>query len=218
MTTQIDRINNKKRIFENKEKNTSVCLGPVLDLEEYVKKDWWKRIFNAYYLKTDGDVVEDHKITGFEVNFFSKVMQLNPDHQILDLCCGQGRHSIELANRGFENIFGLDRSRYLIQKAKSNAKKCGVSCKFREGDARKLPYSPDTFDFVLILGNSFGYFESINDDLLVLKEAFRVLKPWGKILIDITDGEYIRENFQSRSWEWIDKNFFRLSRKIFIFR
>jgi len=208
MTTQIDRINNKKRIFENKEKNTSVCLGPVLDLEEYVKKDWWKRIFNAYYLKTDGDVVEDHKITGFEVSFFSKVMQLNPDHQILDLCCGQGRHSIELANRGFENIFGLDRSRYLIQKAKSNAKKCGVSCKFREGDARKLPYSPDTFDFVLILGNSFGYFESINDDLLVLKEAFRVLKPWGKILIDITDGEYIRENFQSRSWEWIDKNFF----------
>jgi len=204
MTTQIDRINNKKRIFENKEKNTSVCLGPVLDLEEYVKKDWWKRIFNAYYLKTDGDVVEDHKITGFEVSFFSKVMQLNPDHQILDLCCGQGRHSIELANRGFENIFGLDRSRYLIQKAKSNAKKCGVSCKFREGDARKLPYSPDTFDFVLILGNSFGYFESINDDLLVLKEAFRVLK----ILIDITDGEYIRENFQSRSWEWIDKNFF----------
>ncbi len=208
MTTQVDNINNRKRIFENKEKNTSVCLGPVLDLEEYVKKDWWKRIFNAYYLKTDGDVVEDQKITEFEINFFSKVMQFHQDHQILDLCCGQGRHSIELANKGFKNIFGLDRSRYLIQKAKSNAKKCGVSCKFREGDARKLPYNPDTFNFVLILGNSFGYFESINDDLQVLKEVFRVLKPWGKILIDITDGEFIRENFQSRSWEWIDKNYF----------
>ncbi|MFX0106536.1 MAG: methyltransferase domain-containing protein [Candidatus Hodarchaeota archaeon] len=208
MTTQIDSINNKKRTFENKEKKSSICLGPVLDLEEYVKKDWWKRIFNAYYLKTDGDVVDDQKITESEVNYFSKIMQFHIDHQILDLCCGQGRHSIELANNGFKNIYGLDRSRYLIQKAKTNAQKCGVLCKFREGDARKLPYNPDTFDFVMILGNSFGYFESMNDDQLVLKEVFRVLKPWGKILIDITDGEFIKKNFQSRSWEWIDKNFF----------
>jgi len=208
MTTLIDSINNKKRTFEGKEKNLSVCFGPVLNLEEYVKKDWWKRIFNAYYLKTDGDVVEDQKITEYEVNYFSNVMQFHPEHQILDLCCGQGRHSIELANKGFKNVFGLDRSRYLIQKAKTNAKKCRVACKFREGDARKLPYNPDTFDYILILGNSFGYFESMNDDLLVLKEVFRVLKPWGKILIDITDGEFLRENFQSRSWEWIDKNLF----------
>ncbi|MFX1568928.1 MAG: methyltransferase domain-containing protein [Promethearchaeota archaeon] len=208
MSSQINNLNNRKRIFENKEKNNSVCLGPVLDLEEYVKKDWWKRIFNAYYLKTDGDVVEDQKITQDEIDFFSKVMQFHHDQQILDLCCGQGRHSIELASRGFKNIFGLDRSRYLIQKAKNNSKKCGVTCKFREGDARKLPYNPDTFDIVMILGNSFGYFESMNDDLLVLKEVFRVLKPWGRILIDITDGEYLKENFQSRSWEWIDKNYF----------
>jgi len=206
--TQAENTNDKKGTSENKEMNKSKCLGPVLNLEEYVTKDWWKKIFNAYYLKTDGDVVEDQSITEFEVDLFSKIMQLQPDHQILDLCCGQGRHSLELANKGFKNIFGLDRSRYLIQKAKANAKKIGVLCKFREGDARKLPYNPDTYDSVLILGNSFGYFESINDDLLVLKEAFRVLKPWGKILIDITDGEFIRNNFQIRSWEWIDKNFF----------
>ncbi len=208
MNSQAESINNKKRNFESKEKNSSKCLGPVVDLEEYVKKDWWKRIFNSYYLKTDGDVVEDQKITEFEVNYFLKIMNFQPEHQILDLCCGQGRHSIELANNNFKNIYGLDRSRFLIQKAKSNAKKSGVSCKFREGDARKLQYTPDTFDFVMILGNSFGYFESINDDLLVLKEVFRVLKPWGKILIDITDGNYIKQNFQTRSWEWIDKNFF----------
>jgi D-alanine-D-alanine ligase len=204
MTTQIDSKNNK---IESKEKN-DICLGPVLDLEDYVRKDWWKRIFNAYYLKTDGDVVEDQKVTESEINYFSNIMKFHPEHQILDLCCGQGRHSIELAIKGFKNIFGLDRSRYLIQKARNNAKRCGVSCKFREGDARKLPYNPDLFDFVLILGNSFGYFESINDDLLVLKEVFRVLKPWGKILIDLTDGEFLRENFQSRSWEWIDKDLF----------
>ncbi|MFW9968658.1 MAG: methyltransferase domain-containing protein [Candidatus Odinarchaeota archaeon] len=208
MTIQNKNINHKKKDFENKEKLAPKCLGPVPDLEDYVKKDWWKRIFNAYYLKTDGDVIDDRRITESEADYFTEVMNFQPDHHILDLCCGQGRHSIELASRGFKNVFGLDRSRYLIQKAKSNAKKNNVLCKFREGDARKLPYQPDTFDSVMILGNSFGYFESIDDDFLVLKEVFRVLKPWGKLLIDLTDGEYIKKNFQPRSWEWIDKELF----------
>ncbi|MFW9827556.1 MAG: methyltransferase domain-containing protein [Candidatus Thorarchaeota archaeon] len=208
MTSQVEEIQNKKRLFENKEKSLGVCIGPVTNMEEFVKKDWWKKIFNAYYLKTDGDVVEDKKITETEINYFSKIIDLQLDHHILDLCCGQGRHSIELASRGFKNIFGLDRSRYLIQKAKSTAKKLELQCKFREGDARRMQYNSDSFDTVLILGNSFGYFESINDDLQVLKEAFRILKPWGKILIDISDGSYIKKNFQPRSWEWIDKNLF----------
>jgi len=208
MKLRENNISKKKSVINGNQASKPICLGPVANLEEFVKKDWWKNIFNAYYLKTDGDVVEDQNITSFEVNFFSKVLGFRPDHYILDLCCGQGRHSIELAKRGFENVEGLDRSRYLIQKAKANAKKLGLICKFREGDARKLPYPPDSFDILMILGNSFGYFESMKDDYQVLKEVFRVLKPWGKILIDLTDGEYLKDNFQSRSWEWIDKNYF----------
>jgi len=208
MISQTDKKISKNRNSEKKERNSTICLGPVLNLEEYVKKDWWKRIFNSFYLKTDGDVVEDQKITKFEVDFFSEVMNFKPENYILDLCCGQGRHSIELGRRGFENIYGLDRSRYLIQKAKSSAKKDGIFCRFREGDARKLPYNSDFFDSVMIVGNSFGYFESINDDVQVLKEIYRVLKPWGKVLIDITDGSYLKNNFQPRSWEWLDQDLF----------
>jgi D-alanine-D-alanine ligase len=99
-------------------------------------------------------------------------------------------------------VEGLDRSHYLIQKAKAQAKKEGLSIRFREGDARRLHYLPDTFDAVMLLGNSFGYFETVQDDLRVLKEIFRVLKPWGRFIIDVADGEYQREHFQPRSWEW----------------
>jgi D-alanine-D-alanine ligase len=60
----------------------------------------------------------------------------------------------------------------------------------------------------MVLGNSFGYFETVQDDLRVLKEIFRVLKPWGRFLIDVTDGTYLKEHFQPRSWEWIDQNLF----------
>ncbi len=181
-------------------------LGPIANLEEYVSPDWWNKIFNANYLKTDGDVVDDLEITAAEVSFFSEALQLNKNERILDLCCGQGRHSLELARRQFAEIDGMDRSHYLIQRAKSTAKKEGLKVRFREGDARKLPYAADTFDVVMIMGNSFGYFETLQDDLSVLKEVFRVLKPWGRLLIEVADGDYLRQNFMPRSWEWIDKS------------
>ena len=194
-----------------KSKGATGCvrtLGPVPDLEEHVQPDWWRWIFNSIYLKTDGDVIDDTQITTKEVDLFSDILKLLPQDKILDLCCGQGRVALELARRGFNNVEGLDRSRYLIQKAKAQNKKEGLSAKFREGDARKLPYQPDTFDVVMIPGNSFGYFETPQDDIRVLKEVLRVLKPWGKILIDVADGEYLRKRFQPRSWEWVDKNYF----------
>ncbi|MFX1258125.1 MAG: methyltransferase domain-containing protein [Promethearchaeota archaeon] len=196
-------IDKKEKLNLN---NHIKCLGPVSNLEEYVRRDWWNHLFNSYYLKTDGDVVNDDNITSHEIDTFSEILKLNPNQHILDLCCGQGRHSLELAKRGFRTVEGLDKSRFLIQEAKKAARKRNLSVKFREGDARRLPYLSDSFDIIMILGNSFGYFESIKEDLLVLKEVFRILKPWGHILIDLTDGEYLKKNFQPRSWEWLDKD------------
>ncbi len=194
--------------LRKRQPRTPRSLGSVVNLEEHVQPDWWRRIFNSLYVKTDGDVVEDDSVTRSEVALFSEILQLDQGDKVLDLCCGQGRHSLELARRGHESIEGIDRSRYLVQKARSRAAREGLGARFREGDARKLPYKPDTFDVVMILGNSFGYFDSIQDDMTVLKEVLRILKPWGKLLIDATDGAYLRENYQARSWEWIDKNLF----------
>lgn len=189
-------------------KHPKKILGPVRNLEEHVPPDWWRYIFNAFYLKTDSDVVDDDKITQHEIDLFTDILKLSADDRVLDLCCGQGRHSLELASRGFNSVEGLDRSHYLVHRAKADAKKEALSVRFREGDARKLPYPTDNFDVVLILGNSFGYFETIEDDLRVLKEVLRVLKPWGKLLVDVADGEYIRKRFQPRSWEWMEKKYF----------
>ncbi len=183
-------------------------LGPVENLESYVKAEWWREIFNANYLRTDGDVIDDHNITKSEIDLFSSVLGLAASDTILDLCCGQGRHSFELARRGFRNVCGLDRSHYLITRARKRARTEGLNVNFREGDARKLPYATDIFDYVLIPGNSFGYFESLEDDRDVLREVFRILKPRGRLLLDIPDGNYLKENYVPRSWEWIDQNYF----------
>jgi len=189
-------------------KNGHAILGPVDNLETHLRPDWWRRIFNSMYLRTDADVVEDKQITKNEVELFSSLLNVHKESAILDLACGQGRHSIELAKQGFTNITGLDRSHYLIRKAKSVVQHENLKIVFKEGDARKLPFPADTFDVVMILGNSFGYFESNEDDMMILKEVFRVLKPDGTFLIDVADGSFLRDHFQPRSWEWIDKKYF----------
>lgn len=183
-------------------------LGPVQDLEAHVRPDWWRSIFNSLYLKTDADVVEDQAITKTEIDQFLDILKPLKDARILDLACGQGRHALELARRGYSGIEGIDRSHYLVQRGRSVAKKENLNVKFREGDVRKIVLPADALDVVLILGNSFGYFESANEDSKVLQEVRRVLKPWGRILVDVTNGQFLRDNYQPRSWEWIDKNYF----------
>ena len=199
------KIEEKKK---RQKKSIKSSYGPVENLESYLIPDWWKRIFNSMYLKTDGDVVEDSSITEKEVNLFTEILKPKNEAVILDLACGQGRHIIKLARRGYTNLFGLDRSHYLIQRAKKIANEEGLTISFKEGDARKLPYPIDTFDYVLILGNSFGYFENLEDDIKILSEVFRVLKPNGLFLIDVADGNYLKDNYSPRSWEWIDKKHF----------
>lgn len=183
-------------------------IGPVEDLESYVKADWWRDIFNENYLRTDADFVTDPEITTAEVDAFVELTGIGPDDAILDLCCGQGRHLIELARRGYRDLCGVDRSHYLISMAKRTAAKAGYTIRWREGDARKLRFPDNRFSLVFLAGNSFGYFESIDDDIAVLREIDRILKPEGLVLVDFTDGDYLREHFEPRSWEWIDKDYF----------
>jgi len=194
------------------------CMGPLQkgEFEKRLDPNWWKFLFSStyndtpLYLKTDGDVVEDPDITTAEVDVFIKAGDIRPEHHVLDLCCGQGRHSLELAHRGYPNINGLDFSQLLIDIANERAVKAGLDkhAKFQQGDASRLPYETHSFDIVLCLGNSFGYFHSINDDVLVLSEIARVLKPGGRLVLDLADGDYLRNNFQPRSWEWVDSTMF----------
>ncbi len=184
--------------------NQSRTLGPVADLEKHLPSDWWKTLFNSLYLKTDGDVVENSSNTDVEVDMFLQATQLGTDAHILDLCCGQGRHVLELQKRGYTHVSGLDRSRYLIRIAKKRAAHHKLAIKFSEGDARKIRYPESSLDCVVLFGNSFGYFESQEDDFAVLNAIKYVLKDNGSIVMDIVNGEWMRQNYVPRTWEWID--------------
>jgi D-alanine-D-alanine ligase len=183
-------------------------LGPVSDLERHLPTDWWRTLFNSLYLETDGDVVENDRNTEQEIEVLVKSAGLEPNDRILDLCCGQGRHVLELARRGFKNVTGIDRSRYLVRLARKRARQRGLGVSFHEGDARKFRVPESSFHCVSILGNSFGYFDREEDDVAVLEAVKRALASGGTLVMDLTDGDWMRSHFEPRSWEWIDQNHF----------
>jgi D-alanine-D-alanine ligase len=183
-------------------------LGPVSDLERHLPSDWWRTLFNSLYLETDGDVIENDRNTGEEVDLLVRTVGLERNDRILDLCCGQGRHSLELARRGFPHVTGLDRSRYLIRLARKRARQRNLQVSFHEGDARRFRLGEAEFHCVCLLGNSFGYFERPEDDLAVLEAVKRALASGGSLVMDLMDGEWMRGNFDPRSWEWVDQNHF----------
>ncbi|KAJ3385812.1 hypothetical protein HDU92_002841 [Lobulomyces angularis] len=216
--------------MEKSEPRKQVCYGRVNDLESKIKQNWWKDIFaDNMYLKTDGDVVEDPEITTDEIklleadddilNIFLRGSKQSEDEflrtaepaKILDLCCGQGRHALHLAGKyPHLSINGHDQSSFLIQLAIERSEQSNLTSNtcFTVGDCREIPYPNSSFDLVLVMGNSFGYFSDDQADKLVLSEIFRVLSPGGNLIIDLTDGGYMRENFNERSWEWVDDNTF----------
>ncbi|TPX47760.1 D-alanine---D-alanine ligase [Synchytrium endobioticum] len=199
-----------------------ICHGRVSDLEAMVPSQWWKTVFaDAMYLKTDGDVVEDPDITSEEVKMLVEDAALctvfqHRGSRVLDLCCGQGRHALCLAEK-FPNLqlYGHDQSAYLISIARERARLQGcANTTFTVGDCRQIPYADAFFDVVLVMGNSFGYSRSDDGDDQVLKEIHRVLNNrhghgnTGRLLLDLTDGGFMRKHFVERSWEWIDDSCF----------
>lgn len=113
---------------------------------------------------------------------------------VLDLCCGPGRFSIEFAKRGF-SVTGVDKTKFLLEKAKLNAQNHKVNIDFIQADMIEY-IKRDTFDLVLNMFTSFGYFEEENDDLKVLKNIYANLKKDGQFLIDIMGKEVLARVFQ----------------------
>ena len=178
-------------------------LGPLDKLEPHLPGDWWRRLFGEWYLRTDGDVVENDANTRDDVDMAIAALALAPAERVLDLCCGQGRHALELWRRGHVHVCGLDASPYLIGLARERAAAAGAPVAFVEGEADALPWPDASFDAVLLMGNSFGYHQDAGYDRAVLRAVRRVLAPGGRVLLDLTDGDWMRAHFEPRSWEWL---------------
>lgn len=107
---------------------------------------------------------------------------------VLDLACGGGRYMSSADKRGLRT-WGLDLSEYLLADA---VKRSNLRGRLVRGDMRRLPFVDGAFGAVLNMFTSFGYFAADMDNLLVLREVSRVLKPGGMLLLDYVNASRVR--------------------------
>jgi SAM-dependent methyltransferase len=151
------------------------------------ERPWYDGFFDADYLRIFLPVLPDER-TAAEVNAVVERLGLPLGARLLDLCCGQGRHAVPLAQLG-SRVTGLDLSRRLLERAAGLAGGRGQRVGLVEADMRRLPFADASFDAVLNLFNAFGYLEDEAQDELVLAEVARVLHPGGRFLQELANRE-----------------------------
>lgn len=129
-----------------------------------------------------------------QVDFLWDVLQLNGTERILDLACGLGRHSIELAKRGC-SVVGIDLTADYINEAKKNSKLENVCIDFQCKDIRDVRFQ-DEFDVVLNMADgAIGYLEDEIENEKIFKVVSDALKSGGKHVMDHSVCPSNRGNF-----------------------
>jgi SAM-dependent methyltransferase len=147
-----------------------------------------------------------------EVEKIISLLRLQQGMKVLDLCCGVGRHSIELARHGF-SVTGIDRTQIFLDKASKFAANEGLEAEFVREDMRAF-YRPEAFNAVVNLFTSFGYFEDQEEDRQVVKNVYCSLKAGGVFLIDMMGKEVLARIYQERDWHEEDGILILEERKI----
>ena len=143
--------------------------------------EWYKEFFEEM-----GIEYEDYPFTQNtenEVKWMIKEYLTNPEMKILDVGCGTGRHAINLATKGYNNITAIDLSPGMIRAAKETAKGKNVQVDFRLGDARELPFENEFDAAICLCEGAFSLLENDTENYKVLKAVHKSLKKHGIFIL-----------------------------------
>ena len=146
--------------------------------------DWFEEWFGEDYLR-----IYQHR----DESEAERAIELIASHlggreirAVLDLACGAGRHSKALCERWW--TVGLDLSAALLRVARRE----DADAPYVRADMRELPFADESFDLVVNLFTSFGYFEEDREDQRVLERVQAALRPGGTFVIDFLNASQVR--------------------------
>lgn len=171
------------------------------------EKEWFDEWFNTIYYH----ILYKHRNYQEAAAFLDAITiryRIAKGSKILDLACGKGRHSIYLNKKGF-NVTGVDLSPNNIEFAKGYENK---TLKFEIHDMRNV-YAPGKFDYVFNLFTSFGYFDSKEENLDVIRATVASLRPGGKFIFDFLNPYVVINNLVQNEEKTIDNVHFRIERE-----
>lgn len=148
-------------------------------------KQWYETLFENYGEKYDNECFAQGTLG--ECDFIEKELQHNKSLHILDVGCGTGRHSIELAKRGYK-VTGIDLSENLLCKAREKAVKEKLSIDFIQHDARNLPFNQEFDVTIMLCEGGFPLMETDEMNYEILKNVTKSLEEKSKFIFTTLNG------------------------------
>jgi SAM-dependent methyltransferase len=142
---------------------------------------------------------ESWEIAPAQVDCAASLLGIESGAAVLDLCCGVGRHSLQLARLGFR-VTGVDRTAAYLRSAREKADAEHLELEFVQADMREF-VRPAAYDGAINLYTSFGYFEDPADDEKVVENLFRSLTPGGTLVMEMMGKEVLARIFLPSDWQ-----------------
>jgi SAM-dependent methyltransferase len=179
----------------NFEEGPAAFKSPKMRRRHKRPSEWWAEIFDDDYLSilptpTSRD---DRR----EVDFIEKNLSVKKGSLILDLACGNGRHAVGMARRGYR-VVGVDLSLPMLARAGELAQENDQKINFIHGDMRELGFDK-TFDAIYCVGTSMGYFDD-STNIKVLEGIAQALKPGSPFLLEVSNRDHIIEKQPNLTW------------------
>jgi len=159
-------------------------------------KEWWQTFFSGLWLKAQPNARTSEE-TRAEADFIERSLGLGPGMRVLDVPCGEGRLSLELASRG-HRVTGVDITPHFLRLARARAAQAGVRVVWRRADMRDLPWRLK-FDAAFCFWGSFGYFDDAGNAKF-LKSVATSLRRGGTFLLETMVAETLLPRFQEQGW------------------
>ncbi len=160
------------------------------------KTEWWKDFFSGLVLDMWRQATSEEQ-TRLEADFIQRALQLTTPATVLDVPCGNGRLSMELASQGYV-LTGVDFSPGFLKEARSSADKRQLKIAWEQREMRDLVWREE-FDGAFCFGNSFGYLDD-DGNAEFLKVVSRVLKPGARFVLDASSvAENVLPKIQAHS-------------------
>lgn len=157
----------------------------------------WDAVFDATYLRTYVPFLNEER-TREEALGAVALARVEPGAEVLDCPVGFARHALVLADAGYR-VIGVDRSETQLAEAERRRGDAEWPRLLR-ADYRELPFADASFDALLNLFTSLGYLER-DEDVAVLREFRRVLRPGGALVIETMHRDRLARFFSTRTWD-----------------
>ncbi len=133
-----------------------------------------------------------------EVREAARMLGLRPEDPVMDSCSGVGRHSLEFARMGYR-VTAVDRTEAYLEAARDSADADGLEIEFVLADVRTF-IRKEAFSGIVNLFTSFGYFDTIEEELTLLRNYHESLREGGRLVIDVIGKELLAHNFKPSEW------------------